>query len=402
MPPSKYPKKVFLESSVLWQLGPTLENVEFAHLLEIKKSIRFETFVSEVSWLEYLRERKREIRKHLESSVGVRKALEQQGKSVPEFAEAFQKTTAYLDNIDAHYRVRAAERGIQIIPLAKIDLSRLLRMSIDCTAPFEGLESKTKEKGFRDSLIMFSILEVLRGRPEENALVITNDGLLADGLLLHAEEYKTRVRIAKTFGEAATILTETITEAERSRLRLEVSEAIKMLMRYREEISAKVNETRELTDRDLGQYYLFGLFGSSKTDYVDITSVESVSFDQITSAVWRDKNKDTSRILFDCRCNADVVARAPHLRAFSDESRRHRVGQASPPSGVFVTNFSFDSGPTEKKKLHFQMYGEANLLRKEGDWQLQNLRLDKSPPSPEELDALMEARDLAFGLGQAS
>src|SRR5260370_39103414 len=103
----EYHKKVFRELSVLWQLGPTLEKVEFVNLLEIRKSLGFQTFVSEVSWLEYLRERKRELRKHIESSAGVHKTLEQQGKSIPEFAEAFQKTIAYLDNIDAHYRAKA-------------------------------------------------------------------------------------------------------------------------------------------------------------------------------------------------------------------------------------------------------------------------------------------------------
>lgn len=399
---SGYPKKVFLESSVLWRLGPTLEKVEFANLLEIKKSVGFETFVSEVSWLEYLRERKREISKHLEGSVGVQKALEQQGKSIFEFGEAFRKTKAYLDDIDTHYRVKAVERGIEIIPLPQIDVRRLLRMSIDCTPPFEDPESKTREKGFRDSLIMFSILETLRCRPDDNAMVITDDKLLAEGLELHAEEYETRIRIARTFDEATTIITETVTEAERSRLRREMDEAIGMLMRYQDEISARVNETRELTDRDLGQYYILHMFGNPKADYVDIKRVESISFDQITSAVWKDKDKNASRILFGCRCNANVVARAPHLRAFSDESRRHKIGQPSPPSGIFVGSFDLDSGPTERKTLPFQMYGQANFLCKGGDWQLESLRLDKSPHSPEELDTLMEARDLAFGFGQAS
>jgi hypothetical protein len=388
MPPKEYPRKIFVESSLLFQLGPRLEHVEFANLLEVGRSVNCQTFVSEVSWMEYLRE----VGKLLDSSAAAHKSLDHQGKSIPEFVDAFLKTNAYLKDIDSHFRSKAAERGIEIIPLARIDVTRLLMMSIDCTPPFE----ESKEKGFRDSLIMFSILEVIRGRPEDNALIITNDKLLARGFELHAEEYQTRLRIASTFNEGAAIIGEAISEAERSRLKREMEQAIEMLMRYQDEISLKIEQVKELTDWDLGQNSLASLYGEYKANYVDIRGVESVSFDRISSAVWKEKDKGDSRILFSCQCTAIVVANAPHLRTFSDNSRRHRVGQPS-PQGWTLTLGSIDSGPTEKKTLPFQMYGEAQLIREGNEWRLKALRLDKSPPSQEELNALVEAHDLAFG-----
>jgi hypothetical protein len=398
MLPKEYPRKIFVESSLLFQLGPRLENVEFANLLEVGRSVKCQTYVSEVSWLEYIRERKRELRKPLDSGAAVHKTLDQQGKSIPEFTDAFLKANAYLMDIDSHFRKKATERGIEIIPLAGIDVTRLLMMSIDCTPPFE----ESKEKGFRDSLIMFSILEVIRGRPEDNALIITNDKLLARGFELHAEEYKTRLRIATTFDEAAGVISEAITEAERSRLKQEMETSIEMLMRYKNEITSKIEQVKELTDWDLGQNIVSAFYGGYKGNYVDIRSVESVSFDRISSAVWQEKNKNVSRILFSCRCTANVVANAPHLRVFSDTSRRHTVGRPSSPSWGGIAFSSLESGPTEKKSLPFQMYGEAQLERDGKEWRLQALRLDKSPPSEEELDALAEARDLAFGSAQPS
>ena len=50
-----WPRKVFPESTVLFRLGPRLENVEFAELLERRDQLGFELMVSEVSWREFLR-----------------------------------------------------------------------------------------------------------------------------------------------------------------------------------------------------------------------------------------------------------------------------------------------------------------------------------------------------------
>jgi hypothetical protein len=403
MSPTVYPKKIFIESSLLFQLGPRLENVEFAHLLEVGQSVKCQPYVSEVSWLEYLRERKRELTKLLDSSLAAQKALDKHGKSIPEFADAFQKTNSYIKNIDLHFRSRAQQRGIEIIPLPKIDIARLLAMCIDCTPPFEEPDSRTKEKGFRDSLIMFSILENIRGRPEDNALIITNDRLLARAFELHAEEFQTRLRIATTFDEATALISEAISEAERSRLKREMEGSIEMLMRYKDEITSKIEQVKELTDWDLGQNQLSSFFyGDFKGNYVDIRGVESVSFDGISSAVWKERDTAASRILFSCRCTANAVVYAPHLRVFSDTSRSHRVGQPSSQSWATYALNSFDSGPTEKKSLHFQMYGEAQLIRDGKEWRLQALRIDKSPPSEEELNTLVEARNSAFGSQQPS
>jgi hypothetical protein len=174
-----------------------------------------------------------------------------------------------------------------------------------------------------------------------------------------------------------------------------------MLMSYKDEITSKIEQVKELSDWDLGQTITVGLYGDLKEGYVDIRSVESVTFDRISSAVWKDKDREASRILFSCRCNANVVANAPHLRVFSDQSRRHRVGQPSQQQ-IWFASSSWDSGPTEKKTLPFQMYGEAHLNRDGKDWRLESLRLDKSLPSEEELNALIEAHDLAFGSGKPS
>jgi hypothetical protein len=52
-----WPRKVFLESTALFQLGNKLEKPEFAKLLERREHLKFDLLVSEVSWAEYIRQR---------------------------------------------------------------------------------------------------------------------------------------------------------------------------------------------------------------------------------------------------------------------------------------------------------------------------------------------------------
>src|SRR5713101_3264864 len=134
------PRRIYIESTALIQLGQKFENVDFEKLLEIAESAQLGIYVSEVSWLEYVRKRKKDLAFFLDSCSKAERVLEKHGRSIPEIGVALDKAKEYLANIDAHYREKARKRGIEIIPLAPVDPSRLLKMSIECTRPFEEAE----------------------------------------------------------------------------------------------------------------------------------------------------------------------------------------------------------------------------------------------------------------------
>jgi len=48
-----WPRKVFLESAALFQLGSKLQTPEFAKFVERQEYLNFDLLVSEVSWAEY-------------------------------------------------------------------------------------------------------------------------------------------------------------------------------------------------------------------------------------------------------------------------------------------------------------------------------------------------------------
>lgn len=75
-------------------------------------------------------------------------------------------------------------------------------MSIERIPPFEQSKDDKSEKGFRDALIMFTILDKIKGRPGDFSLVVTNDVLLTRGLNVHSDEFKTNITVVRNLDQA--------------------------------------------------------------------------------------------------------------------------------------------------------------------------------------------------------
>jgi hypothetical protein len=389
------PRRIYIESTALIQLGQKFENVDFEKLAALRDSVGLRIFVSEVSWLEYVRKRKKDLAFFADSCSKAERILEKHSKCIPEIAVALDRVREYLANIDTHYRERARQRDIEIIPLSPVDPGRLLRMSIECIRPFEDAEDESKEKGFRDSLIMFSILESLRHRPDECAIVITQDQLLAEAFNCHATEYGANLVVVRTLDEATTYIVNTLAESERERIKQESVDAIGMLDSYEDMIVSKIGDIRELTVRELNQNLRWALITPSARENLDIRSIPAVRFSRIDSAIWKDRDKSMSRILFRCLCKVTVLILAPPRVDSAAEPRRFKIGETPKPQGIWegtIINTMPYYEPTEERELPLDVYGVAELQRNEQslDWELLSISIDKSLPT-EEHDALVAA-----------
>jgi len=276
------PRKIFIESTALFQLGPGLENVDSAELLGLRELLKFELFVSEVSWREYIRDRQRDIKRSLDKLETAKAELLKYEQPVTTIDSLAHKVYDYMIESEYHFGQKAEKLKINILPLPEIDINRLLRMSIDCTPPFEESEAKTKEKGFRDSLIMFTVLENIRGRPQDSSLLITADKLLTKGCSLRLGEYSTSLSFATNFAEAKTQVYSELASAIQAQLRTESADAKEMLLTYRHEIELKLEQIQELTEYDLGvNPALAILAGRRPEEDFDVQKVLSIRFDTV-------------------------------------------------------------------------------------------------------------------------
>jgi hypothetical protein len=237
---------------------------------------------------------------------------------------------------------------------------------------------------------MFTIFENIKGRPKDFSLVVTNDVLLTKGLNKHAQEFVTNVTTVSNLDEAITHIDARVDEWYREHLREESEAAKAELAKYTKEISDQVSAIRELTDADFGIGTLAGMLGTPRTlDFGEsVERVISLKVDQIDSAVWSDKDKPESRILFRIRCTANVVTSVSTPFPWAAPTKYAIGSEKQQPS--FLNLVAFTNSPKQQREraLPVTLYGEANLQRSNGDWKLVSLRVDKSQPSWTEMATL--------------
>jgi hypothetical protein len=348
--------------------------------------------VAEVSWREYLRRREKEIHDCLARIRQCKSDLANHGQQVDDLEQVERNVTEYLNRLKAHFEEKAKRLEITILPVPSLDVRKLFQMSIECVPPFEDSQSdageKTKEKGFRDALIMFTVLENIRNHPEYYTLIVTDDKRLGEGFRRLTSEYSTQLEIASNIEAAISHCHSKLNKWNQDKLQQEADQAKTMLLKYRKDISDSVQQIRELTESDLGQGVMFwalaGLGGAEDEQRVDVDAVLSLDFDTIESALWKDKDKPISRILFKIRCIARVNARPSQPLTFW-KSPAFTVGGGEQSEIVLSV-----SDEVIEKDLPVALYGEAQFENTDGEWRLMSLKVDKSLPPMEDWKDLLK------------
>ncbi len=354
-PGSQLPRILILESTALFQLGSLFEHVDFADLLTLRKDLKFEIVISRVSWMEFLKERKAQVSECINRIRRLQSSLEKLGQN-PKELNAIENRVIDLDqNLATVFEKKLANLEIRILPLAKSDLEDLLRMSIESIPPFED----SHEKGFRDSLIMFSILEAIRNHPEKNALLVSNDKLLTEAILARQREYDTKISVVSDIGGAVAHFWGWVDGVIRNLRNKEKQEARDLLLKYRSEIEKAVDGIREFSVFDLPTSLLGG--------YVE--RILSLTFNDVNSATWKTRTEDSATILFSLKCTLTALVGQP-LWALA----RYQVGGGS----TLLTPTNQKPNETKMEKI---VFGVAEFVRKDGQLQLVLLQVDQSLPT---------------------
>ncbi len=356
-PHPRMPHFVILESTALFQLGFLFENVDFADLLGWKKLLKFEIVVSRVSWMEFLRKRKAQVSDCIDRVKQLRSSLEKLGQRPDELKAIEDRVTDLDKNLEAVFEKKLTTLEIGILPLAKVDLELLLGMSIKNIPPFED----SHEKGFRDSLIMFSVLEAIKDHPEKNALLVTDDKLLTQGILGRQEEYRSVIRVVGDIGKVNALILGLVDEAVRSLQSKEKQEAKELLLKYQTAIEKAVQNIREFSIFEIPSTPLGG----------PIERILSFEFNDVNSATWKTRTENSATILFSLKCTLTALV-GPPLWEFMNA--RYQIGGGS----TLLTPTNRDPKEAKMEKI---VFGVAEFMRKNGELELVRLLVDHSLPT---------------------
>ncbi len=166
-------RAIYLDTNILKQFSILLDHSLFSILLELSKKWHFAVYIPEVAYLEWIGSKKVEIEKNvtnIEARLNNLKSkylFDEIDLAKLSAEEIINKSKTVLDE-------SLKKNNIEIVKTCEIDVDRLIDMAIKKIRPFE----EKGEKGFKDSVILFSILN--HAKKENNiCYFISNDKIFA-------------------------------------------------------------------------------------------------------------------------------------------------------------------------------------------------------------------------------
>lgn len=239
-----YPKAIYLDTNILIGLRKEITTPEFQVLKNICNNLNIPILIPQVvydEWIfHYTNEEVPKIFKKIDSSL---QELENYVVSLEDISVKINKNKI-LKELKSYLTNRIQEVGIETISTSQIQLETLLNRAIKKIRPF-----KEKDKGFRDTVILYTILNYAKDFSEGDHLLITNDGDFDhNDVYKTASDFNVNLIILKSVQEALSYLQKYLERAYKQFLKLRAKKLEEFLKNQQEEIITFIREHGTFSD----------------------------------------------------------------------------------------------------------------------------------------------------------
>jgi len=154
-------------------------------------------------------------------------SIKNQGLLQPILVRPLKDRKYKLRDVEKLLRKFLSHTSVSIISTPhNIDIEELIHMSVNKIKPFE----ETGEKGFRDSVILFTIFEHAKNERNGSHLLVANDGVYQESdVTMLAEKHNVKLLVAPSIQKAHSMLEEFLGDATKE----EIEEINKFLINLR-------------------------------------------------------------------------------------------------------------------------------------------------------------------------
>ena len=196
---NRIPNAIYIDTNVLFNFieGTSNSNLDFIEVKDILKDFKVDFYIPEVVKKEYLFKKEKKLKerlKRVKEDIHFMKSM--LGSDILEFKESEGYNSIIKKKIPSELELI----GIKAIRTpASIKLEELIDMAIKKIPPFE----LKKEKGFRDSIILFTILEHVKSNKYNFVYFITDDEIFRNDIISKRfEEINAVILILDNFNKA--------------------------------------------------------------------------------------------------------------------------------------------------------------------------------------------------------
>lgn len=293
------PDAIYLETSFLWTLPIDLEHARFLNLKERAANLRIPLFTVRLCVDEYLFDKAGEI------EVGLHQ-LEARIKDVAPYVLEPPKISlppdveAIVAELEPRVLSSLTRHGVEVVANAEVPQDTLVMMSVRKTRPFE----EKREKGFRDTIILYSVLEHAKACGFDSIVLVALDKVFGHSdVQAIAEGLGVTLNVAQTPEEAVAVLEEFQSKELVVWLARRKSILAKFLRSQSDVILAYVRNNVQIEEYSLTQKF-------GPLDLREIRSIELADVDRVLPGFLPpEKEEGQVRIGFDVRLRVEFLGK---------------------------------------------------------------------------------------------
>jgi hypothetical protein len=378
----KLPDTIYLDTNMLMQLPYWSSNIDFIELRESAKSINCPILVPEVVAQELLQRRIETARDHY-------RALEVQcsslGKLLKRDPISYEKIDMPEEKIILLTEDFLRHIGIQVVPTPEnISIQELIDMAVKKEAPFQGLGEKGEkgDKGFKDTIILFTIIQHMKSCGLQHALFLTADNIFTDK---HVIERITReslhLEIEKNFKDGNNYLRSNLDALVRQHLEEESSRLIDFLDGKFMEICDFIVGNVSISEQFIKPTGLLAAFTQDHSlDCVSIKKIIDINPSRISNAypgLLREdelKIEGAESITFSVSLQIDLIIEEYDFGYASSLSKRFPISEPEAYEAIRACQPSFQPKSREHT-VYRDLTIDAHIYLKDGEYD--RLKIDK-------------------------
>ncbi|OGP56250.1 MAG: hypothetical protein A2Y65_03840 [Deltaproteobacteria bacterium RBG_13_52_11] len=207
----RIPRSIYLDTNILMQLPYWDSNVNFIELREAAKLIHVPLFVPEVVAQELIQRRIETTYEQMGKMKGLSSTL---GNLLGRDPLGYEQVNDIENRITTIANDFLNHIGLQVIPTpTNIPIETLVSMAIRREPPFRGIGEKGErgDRGFKDTIILFTIIEHMRSKGFQDAVFLSVDKIYSDqAVQKRLKDEGLNIFSAKSFTEATLFINQNI------------------------------------------------------------------------------------------------------------------------------------------------------------------------------------------------
>jgi len=366
------PEAVYFDTNVLRQLSSGVSNVDFIELRKQLDLISVGLFAPDVVVKEWIQHRAVEVADEIEN---IKKASRKLGRLLSQEPVKYEEPKDFETNLESEMKKYLDSIGIKLAPTPKnIEIEMLIEMAVKKEAPFEkpAEEKGFAEKGFRDAIILFTIIEHMKNNKFRNAILLSADRIFTkEAVTTRLKNDGLNVLVAGNLADANGQMKKLIDTVVESFIERKEQAIKSFLVKESDQIFDYVLKNAEVSERFLSERG--GFFGLDHIERVLAVRPKGISKVSLGHTVRNEPSpKDIQPITISVSTEFDLLVREYGLPWFFNRPKF----PISEPESFQKTRFRSPTPSLEQRTVTREITVEATILKTDDTYSdLQLLRV---------------------------